>query len=681
MDQTISFSPALTAMVGTTANLSATTNTDSFGTTESSGLTVTFASSPATVCTISRNTVSFVSAGNCIVTANQVGDEDFNAAKEVSATIVVSTAPKTDQTIFFSPALTGTVGGIATNLSATASSGLTAITFASSPATVCTISGNTVSFVSAGNCMVTANQVGNDKFNAAKEMSATIVVGSGFLNQTLTLTSALTGTAGQTGTLSATADSGLTPITFATSSTDICEVVGNNVTYKAQGKCTIKMSQIGNAMYKAVEQSTDINVISKGTFTLEIANELGLLISQATSGDTLKLSLTFKAKSTDVGKMAKFYLKATAGLTTAGLSTLMLTDKGFVPATEPLQAVTSVTLPPDQITLPLYTGFLPSGKYSIYAAYETADSKEEATSIFNVKAKSPLSFTNLPISAIVGEQVDLTLTGNHFLNSNPIVLTSTTADICTIVTGTHTVSFIAEGNCIVQAKQLGSELFADGSAFGKISVASAGVFSVKLTDKDGKPITQATDKDTSNIGLIFSALANDIGKTATFYLTATAGRTKLMFANGAWVAATNPLQPAASNIPLKKDVVTLPLFSGTLPVDKYTIQATYQTADGNKVEATAAFNVLSADYLGVRDAFATKLGSSSNAAAAMFADRAESAATYPYTPTDQAYAEKLYLKSVAQQPAPSSASSNLSDRQKQKLLEDITKSLYLDNGK
>jgi len=457
-------------------------------------------------------------------------------------------------------------------------------------------------------------------------------------------------------------------------------VVGNNVTYKAQGKCSIKMSQAGNFLYKAGEQSTDINVISTGTFTLEIANELGLLISQATSGDTLKLSLTFKAKSTDVGKMAKFYLKATAGLTTAGLSTLMLTDKGFVPATEPLQAVTSVTLPPDQITLPLYTGFLPSGKYSIYAAYETADSKEEATSIFNVKAKSPLSFTNLPISAIVGEQVDLTLTGNHFLNSNPIVLTSTTADICTIVTGTHTVSFIAEGNCIVQAKQLGSELFADGSAFGKISVASAGVFSVKLTDKDGKPITQATDKDTSNIGLIFSALANDIGKTATFYLTATAGTTKLMFANGAWVAATNPLQPAASNIPLKKDVVTLPLFSGTLPVDKYTIQAAYQTADGSKAEATAAFNVLSAYYLGVRDAFAPKLGSSSNAATAMLADRDEWSAAHPGTPTDEEYVHRVYVNAL--EASTVSAHGNVATAAAvANAVDNYMKSLNLDNGK
>jgi hypothetical protein len=202
-DQTISFSPALTGTVGTTAKLSATA---------SSGLTgITFASSTPTICTVTGNNVSFVSAGTCTITANQVGNASYNAAIEVSANIVVSNPPKTDQTISFSPELTGTVGEIA-NLSATASSGLTEITFASSPSAVCTIDGDVISFVSEGDCIVTANQAGNEKFHAAKEVSATIVVSKA--NQTITFDPALVGAIGTTTHLSASTDSGLTPITL-----------------------------------------------------------------------------------------------------------------------------------------------------------------------------------------------------------------------------------------------------------------------------------------------------------------------------------------------------------------------------------------------------------------------------------------------------------------------------------
>jgi hypothetical protein len=497
-DQTISFSPALTGTVGTTANLSATAT---------SGLTaITFASSPATVCTISGNTVSFVSAGNCIVTANQVGNDKFNAAKEVSATIVVSNAPKTDQTISFSPALTGTVGTTA-NLSATATSGLTAITFASSPATVCTISGNTVSFVSAGNCIVTANQVGNDKFNAAKEVSANITVAAAQIvkkDQKLSLTSEYTGVAGETGILKATSDSGLTGINFTTSSKDICEISGSNITYKAEGTCTVTMTQAGNEQFNAATQNVDIVVMSKGIFSLSITDKDKFPILQVIEGDVLNLELTFKASTSDVGKKAKFYVTAATGNTV-----LMLTPQGFVPATEPLQSVNAkdIYLLKDTTTLHLYSGVLPAGKYTVYAAYQTTNSKQEATSIFTVKKKQEISFENSPQTPKVGGKYDLRVIGGG--SNNPIYLTSTTVDICTVQK--RTVYFIAEGSCTIEANQAGNDLFADTLATKTITIKSDGVFSINITDKDGKSITEvANNEDALNISLTLRVLADDV---------------------------------------------------------------------------------------------------------------------------------------------------------------------------
>ncbi len=925
-DQTISFSPALMGKAGTTANLTGTA---------SSNLAVAFASSPATVCTVSGNVVSFVSAGDCIVTANQVGNDKFNAAKEVSATVVVLAAQ--DQIISFSPVLTGTVGTTA-NLTATASSGLTAITFASSTLNICAVSSldKYVYFWDVGTCTITANQAGNDKFNAAKEVSANIMVsyktnqtisfspaltavagtianltatassnlpvifeslsattdcivlnnrvifssagttctvvakqaGNDYFNaakevsativvsaaeqliqlstklvkekgitpvkaaatvlynlpdeqagsiaaaiaaavlmaaptlsvtlasevteavlsslnpdqakkfaveiaatvaqivpqataaiavattkvvpemavdiataltianpskaidiaiavatanpyligplagelakvvpnetnrlvtelaklnpeaadqivtsliveagmdpvtalqltleaapsqalniaiatasaapdqasqiaeallrdtknfpyqkiqelvvsamvvapelattivdllnqiikkyQVVTINSALYVTSGDTATLSATADSDLTPITFTSYPVEICEVAGENVTYKAEGTCTVVAKQAGNEQFNPVEQKVNVSVMSKGVFSLDFTDANDNFIFQAIEGDNLKISLTFKANANDVGKTAKFYLKAMAGNTA-----LMLTDKGFVTATEPLQVLTSVTLLADQITLPLHTGALPAGKYSIYAAYQTADGKEEATSVFTVKGKQTVTFTNLPESAKVGEKVDLTLTGGG--SNNPIVLTSTTADICTVQD--KTVTFNAEGKCELQATQDGNEVLTSGIATGSISVKSAGVFSFSVTDKDGKAISEVIEKNTINIDVIFKASTDDIGKTTTFYLTVSKESNKWMFVNGKWVGVQQePLQPVASNVLLTKDIATLHLYTGSLNPGKATFEVAYQTTDGKKVKAISVLNVISKLY---SEAYAT----------------------------------------------------------------------------
>ena len=56
--------------------------------------------------------------------------------------------------------------GMPLTLSATASSGL-AVTFTSSTPTVCTVAGNTASFLTAGTCTITASQAGNSSYAAA----------------------------------------------------------------------------------------------------------------------------------------------------------------------------------------------------------------------------------------------------------------------------------------------------------------------------------------------------------------------------------------------------------------------------------------------------------------------------------------------------------------------------------
>ena len=69
--QTITFGTIATQTVGTPLTL---------GATASSGLAVTYAASPSTVCTVSGSTVTFGGAGTCTITASQAGNTYYSAA-------------------------------------------------------------------------------------------------------------------------------------------------------------------------------------------------------------------------------------------------------------------------------------------------------------------------------------------------------------------------------------------------------------------------------------------------------------------------------------------------------------------------------------------------------------------------------------------------------------------------
>ena len=90
-----------------------------------------------------------------------------------------TTTAKADQTITFALGTnaTKTFGDASFNLNGTASSGL-AVAYTSSDAAVATISGNTVTLVGAGTTTITASQAGNDRYNAASEVTQTLTVTS-----------------------------------------------------------------------------------------------------------------------------------------------------------------------------------------------------------------------------------------------------------------------------------------------------------------------------------------------------------------------------------------------------------------------------------------------------------------------------------------------------------------------
>ena len=122
-------------------------------------------------------------AGTFNITITKAADGIY-AAQSKTFALVLS---KGDQTISGLSDITKTYGNAAFNLSATSSAGLT-VSYTSSATGVATISGKKVTIVGAGTSTITASQSGNDLWNAAANVTATLTVNKAA--QTLTFSPA-----------------------------------------------------------------------------------------------------------------------------------------------------------------------------------------------------------------------------------------------------------------------------------------------------------------------------------------------------------------------------------------------------------------------------------------------------------------------------------------------------------
>ena len=107
-------------------------------------------------------------------------------------------------------------------------------------------------------------------------------------SQSMTFGAAPTVTVGGTGTLSATASSGLA-VTFSSTTTGICTVSGTTVTGVAAGTCTIAAKQAGNSSYSAapqVTQSFNVTAVAPASGDLITYIQNGDLYSTTTLGGT-----------------------------------------------------------------------------------------------------------------------------------------------------------------------------------------------------------------------------------------------------------------------------------------------------------------------------------------------------------------------------------------------------------
>ncbi len=214
----------------------------------------------------------------------------------------------TPQTITF-PALANTpITSPPPTPAATASSGLP-VSYASTTTGVCTISGSTISFVSAGTCSITASQAGNATYAAATPVTQSFNVTRG--SNTIMFSSLPDRRLGSgTFNLSATASSGL-PVVFASSTTQTCTIAGATVTLLTAGQCTIVASQAGNAAYAAAVPVSQSFSITKAATSVRLVSSSSsvlfhesVILTATVSGKSPTGNVTFTDGGTVLGVVA-----------------------------------------------------------------------------------------------------------------------------------------------------------------------------------------------------------------------------------------------------------------------------------------------------------------------------------------------------------------------------------------
>lgn len=379
--------------------------------TATSDLPVSFSSATPTVCSVSGSTATVLTGGTCTINADQAGNTAYNAAPQVQQNFEITPA---DQSISF--AGPGNIASFVPNqpvsLVATATSGL-GISFTSATPAVCSASGATATVLAAGTCTILADQAGDASYAPAPQVSQSFDIAPA--SQSISFTDPADQVYVPNGTvaLGVTATSGLA-VSLASTTPAVCSFSGSDAIMLATGVCTITADQAGNASYDPAPQVSQSFAISAADQTISLAAPAD---TAYVAGGTVALSAT-----------------ATLGLTVSfGSATPTICSVSGATAT--ILAAGTCTITADQ-----------AGDTNFIAAPQVQQS-------FAINpAVQTVTFTSSPPSpAYFGGTYVVAVTGGG--SASPVVITSTSPDICTIAGST--VDLVGVGTCTLLAEQAG----------------------------------------------------------------------------------------------------------------------------------------------------------------------------------------------------------------------------------
>jgi hypothetical protein len=480
--QTIVFTNPGAQNFGTIPTLTATAD---------SGLTPDFTSSTTGVCTISGGgTLAFVSAGTCTINVSQSGDASYNAAPQVQQSFTVNAVAPGMPTIgtatagsgqaivpFTAPASNG--GATITGYTVTASPGGATGTGSSGPITVTGLT-NGVAYT----FTVTATNSGGTGGASVASNSVTPKA-----SQTIVFTNPGAQNFGTIPTLTATADSGLTP-DFTSSTTGVCTISGGGtLAFVSAGTCTISADQAGNGSYLAaatVTQSFSVNGVVPGTPT----------IGTATAGDG-QASISFTAPASNGGAPITGYtVTASPGGATGTGSSGPITVTGLTNGVA-------------------YT-------FDVTATNSAGTGSASAQSNSTTPSASQTITFNTPAAQSFGTTPTLTATADSGLTPT---FTSSTTGVCTI-SGGGALAFVSAGTCTINADQAGN-----GSYLAAATVTRS--FSVNAV-LPGMPTIGAASAGDGDATISFTAPTGDGGAVITGYTVTS---------SPAGITATGPSSP------------------------------------------------------------------------------------------------------------------------------------------
>lgn len=138
------------------------------------GLKITYTASGACSFDTATNTISLNSAGTCSITASQAGDANYLPAPSITQTFEISKAPQSIEAPEIEEQDLSTDSEYTLDFDIAGAD--TPVVMTSQSPSICTVDDNLISFLAVGNCVLNFNKAGNDKFEAAPQVSTTIKI-------------------------------------------------------------------------------------------------------------------------------------------------------------------------------------------------------------------------------------------------------------------------------------------------------------------------------------------------------------------------------------------------------------------------------------------------------------------------------------------------------------------------
>ncbi|MES2650915.1 MAG: T9SS type A sorting domain-containing protein [Bacteroidota bacterium] len=456
------------------------------GASSSSGLTVFYNSSNSSVATVIGNRLQITGVGTTLISATQPGDLNYNPAITVNQTLTVL---KGIQTITFPDIPVKSLSDVDFDPGATINSG-TAITYASSNASVATIVNGKIHIVGLGNSTITAFAAGNANYEAANVNKVLTVRG---LSQTITFSTIankkLTDPDFDPG---ATVSTSL-PIVYTSSNLAVATIVGNKVHIVGAGTTTITATQTGDATYAPVTASVTLTVDGNAqtiTFPAISAKDL-------TSAD-------FEPGATASSGLAITYTSADPTVATIVANKIHVVGVG------------STTITATQVGNSTFAAAIPVSVQLVVN-----------------KTNQTITFPAIALKTPTDADFDLNATASSGL---AVAYSSSNTAVATIVAGKAHI--VGSGSTVITASQLGNATYNAATAVSQtldvVYTLPVSNFTVKATDETCK---------TSNNGAINISAVQALNYTAA--ITVNGATTNYIFST---VLAVNNLQAGTYNV-------------------------------------------------------------------------------------------------------------------------------------